>query len=316
VSYGAIVFVDVIVLIDPTGCGNEPDFRMAPYDVSPAAPHELLPACRLLFPDGAERGRDRLLAESDTSCLFAARDPGGQLRAATCVQVLPGAAGVIVPPRGAADARGAAAGPACAWLRERGVKVCQAFAPPGGAADLEPLAPHGFRRVTQLVLLRCVAGDLSDTPAPPLRWSSWPEKPTPEHLGLLLATHDGTLDCPELNAPRTADEIVAGFQPNNVADRMWWSARDESGTPVGVLLVLGGEKDTLELSYLGLVPAARGRGLANTIIRFAAGVASAIGRTGLTVSVDARNVPAMKLYARHGFTEYDRREVWLAPWPG
>jgi mycothiol synthase len=32
----------------------------------------------------------------------------------------------------------------------------------------------------------------------------------------------------------------------------------------------------------------------------------------LTVSVDARNEPAMKLYARHGFTEYDRREVWLA----
>ena len=77
----------------------------------------------------------------------------------------------------------------------------------------------------------------------------------------------------------------------------------------------GATGDGLEVSYLGLVPAARRRGLAGALIRFADRVASTGGYRTLNVSVDVRNTPAMKLYARHGFIEYDRREVWLAAWP-
>jgi GNAT superfamily N-acetyltransferase len=291
---------------------------MAPFDVSPAAPHELLPACRLLFADGrAEVCRDRLLADADTSRLFVARGAEGRLRAAACVQTLPGAAGVIIPPRGdSEEALAAVAAPACAWLRGRGVKVCQAFAPTGQLAQGVPLQRHGFRHITQLVFLHRDVGVPFDSAAPPLNWSTWPAEPTATELALLLATHEGTLDCPELNEGRTADEILAGFQPNNPAQRMWWTCRDETDAPVGVLLFLGGGEDALEASYLGLVPSARGRGLARAIIQFAARVASTAGYSVLTVSVDARNVPAMKLYARHRFAEYDRREVWLATWPG
>jgi ribosomal protein S18 acetylase RimI-like enzyme len=291
---------------------------MTPFDVSPAAAHEVLPACRMLFTEAvAEHCRNRLLAEADTTGLFVARDSDSRLRAATLVQLLPGAAGVIVPPRGdSATAREAVAVPACAWLRARGVKVCQAFAAPAETEYAVPLERHGFRHVTQLVFMQCEAGSVRDVPSPTLRWSAWPERPAAEQLDLLLATHEGTLDCPELNAPRTPAEIVAGFQPDNITDRMWWTCRDESGTPVGVLLVLGGPGGVLEISYLGLVAAARGRGLSRAIIRFAERVASDAEYRSLSVSVDARNTPAMRLYARHGFVEYDRREVWLAAWPG
>jgi ribosomal protein S18 acetylase RimI-like enzyme len=291
---------------------------MAHFDVSPAAAHELLPACRVLFADArAERCRERVLAEADSSGLLVARGPDGRLRAATLVQRLPGAVGVIVPPRGdSADARDAVAAAGCAWLRARGVKVGQAFAAADEAAHALPLEGHGFRHVTQLVFLERAAGGPLDPPVPLLRCSSWPEETAPEHRELLLATHEGTADCPELNAPRTADEIVAGFQPNNAANRMWWTARDESGAAVGVLLVVGGEGDVLEISYLGLVPAARGRGLASALMRFADRVATAGGFRTLSVTVDARNAPAMALYSRAGFVECDRHEVWLASWPG
>jgi ribosomal protein S18 acetylase RimI-like enzyme len=291
---------------------------MAPFDVSPAAPHELLPACRLLFPDGrVELCRDRLLADADTSALFVARGAGGRLHAAACVQTLSGAAGVIIPPRGdSGDALDAVTVPACAWLRARGVKVCQAFATVGRGAEAAPLERHGFYHVTQLVFLQRAVGEPFDCAGPRLNWTAWPQRPTPAELDLLLATHEGTLDCPELNAARTADEILAGFQPNNCANRMWWTCRDETDAPVGVLLFLGGAGDSLEASYLGLVPSARGRGLANAIIEFAVRVAFTAGYPALGVSVDVRNVPAMKLYARHRFAEYDRNEVWLASWPG
>ena len=73
---------------------------MPRFDVSPAAPHELLPACRLLFADGrAEAGRDRLVSGGEASGLFVAR-AGGRVRAAALVQALPGGLGGAGPPRG------------------------------------------------------------------------------------------------------------------------------------------------------------------------------------------------------------------------
>src|SRR5688500_3095543 len=103
---------------------------MARFEVSRAAPHELLPACRLLFAEGrAEHSRDRILSAAHTSGVFVARDANGRLHAAALVQALPGALGVAWPPRG--DSRAAvdaATAAACEWLRGRGVKVCQAFA--------------------------------------------------------------------------------------------------------------------------------------------------------------------------------------------
>jgi ribosomal protein S18 acetylase RimI-like enzyme len=95
---------------------------------------------------------------------------------------------------------------------------------------------------------------------------------------------------------------------------MWWSALDENNTAVGVMLFEGKEGDALELAYLGLVPSARGRGLSDALIPFADRIAAAADYRLLEVSVDARNRPAMKLYSRHGFVEYDRRAVWLAVW--
>jgi ribosomal protein S18 acetylase RimI-like enzyme len=290
---------------------------MPPFSVSPAAPHELLPACRLLFAAGhAEHSRDWLLTEGGTSGLFVARDAAGRLHATVLVQVLSGALGVALVPRGDSDdAVDAVATAACAWLRERGVKVCQAFVAAGELADVAALERRGFRHVTRLVFLRREVGPEFGALTPLVRWSPWAAEPTRAQLELLLATHEGTLDCPELNDARTADEILAGFRPTDTANRSWWNARDEGGTLVGVVLVVGGGDGALEVSYLGLVPSARGRGLAGALLQFADQVARLASSPALTVSVDARNTPAMKLYARHGFVEYDRREVWLASWP-
>src|SRR5262245_2714660 len=110
---------------------------MARFEVSPAAAHELLPACRLLFTEGrAEHSRDRILSDAHPSGLLVARDPSGRLHAAALVQALPGALGVAWPPRGDSSAAiDAVVSGACEWLCSRGVKVCQAFAEASEVAD-------------------------------------------------------------------------------------------------------------------------------------------------------------------------------------
>jgi ribosomal protein S18 acetylase RimI-like enzyme len=284
---------------------------MASLTASLAAAHELLPACRLLFRDGAEHSRDRLLAAREPTGLFVARDSGGALRAAALVQSLPGAMGVAWPPRG--DSRVAedvATRAACEWLRGRGVKVCQAFAPASEAAEMAPLERGGFCHTTQLALLQ---SDLS-TACEPSRLSFAAHRlPSDEFAATLIATHEGTLDCPELNAPRTAEEVLAGFTSSGAAD---WHLATLDGKPVGVALIeYVKDFETAELTYLGVVPVLRGRGLGAELLRFALCEASGARLAELKVSVDARNAPAMRLYAAHGFAEYDRREVWLASWP-
>jgi RimJ/RimL family protein N-acetyltransferase len=288
---------------------------MSSFHVSRAAGHELLPACRLLFAEGAGPRADRLRADGDSAGVFVAR-AGGRVCAAALVQAMPGALGVAWAPRGdSAEAVDAVTVAACDWLRARGAKVCQAFAGAGERDAMAPLERAGFRHTTQLVSMRRAVGHVTPEPLPPARCAPWPGAPTPDQFDLLLATQAGSEDCPELSAPRSAAEQRAGFQPAAVPGLAWGYTLDAGGAPVGALLFdTAAEAGAVEVAYIGLVPAARGRGLAGTLLALADRLAAGVGYGALTLSVDARNAPARKLYARCGFAECDRREVWLASW--
>ena len=279
---------------------------MDPYLVSPAGPQELTPALRLLF-----GGEVPALDCRDDVAVFVARD-AGWVGGAVLAQALPGALGVAWPPRaespGAADALVRAA---CDWLRRRGVKVCQAFASAAQLPDADALTRNGFRRVTQLVSMRReveplpaapTTGGLAFRPASPL---------AAEFRDALLTTHDGTLDCPELNGERSADELLAGLT-EPAPDTAWYLASEAGGErAVGVVILATGPGE-VELSYLGVVPAARGRGVGGELVQFALSEAAAEGAVAVAVSADARNEPALRIYRRLGFTETERREVFLA----
>ena len=124
----------------------------------------------------------------------------------------------------------------------------------------------------------------------------------------IAATYDNSLDCPALNGVRDMEDVVAGHRASGEFDPRLWRllvepAADPADPPVplGVLLLAPiPAAAALELVYLGLVPAARGRRLGDLLLRHAlAGVADH-GMQRLTLAVDARNAPALKLYYRHG----------------
>ena len=74
------------------------------------------------------------------------------------------------------------------------------------------------------------------------------------------------------------------------------------------------EWNAWDLSYVGVVPEARGRGVGRELVCKTLFEARAAEAAQLTLSVDIRNRPARNLYERFDFELYDEREVYLAVW--
>jgi ribosomal protein S18 acetylase RimI-like enzyme len=279
---------------------------------------------RVLFgasTDGrAERRLDALASDDpDPTGLFVARDGAGRACGAMLVQAMRGGLGVAWPPRGEnADVENALVIAASNWLRERGAKVCQAFATVDEHPKTIPLERNGFRRITQLVFMRGETTSSTPRCTPstcPLAFVADALPFTEAFRTTLLATHEGTLDCPELNLGRTNDELLVGF--TDVTPGTEWYLAIHDNAPIGVVVLApGAEPKTGELSYLGVVPAVRGRGFGAELVKFATAQALISQASALTLSVDGRNEPALRLYRQHGFVETDRREVFLARWCG
>lgn len=285
--------------------------------VTAATPAEYRAACRGLFAhlpdDERERRADRVLRMIDVGEI----DPGGLLVAtrsgrvvgSTLIQFLPGAAAVVsIPGGGVADGL---ALEAVARLRTAGVKQAQAVVPPTDAGRAGPLLRAGFRHVTQLAFFcRPVPGPPVPRPTDELLAFVPVAEPGAAFAGLLHATYDGTLDCPELNGARSPSEVLTGYAAKD-GKPTWWRV-ERGGEPVGVVILVGGaQAGVTELSYLGLVPAARGRRLGRILLRFALAQVEAAGSEWLTLSADVRNAPALRLYRGHDFRQYDLQHVFL-----
>ena len=78
-----------------------------------------------------------------------------------------------------------------------------------------------------------------------------------------------------------------------------------------MLLSGSGHGDALELVYLGLVPEARGRGWGDRLIQLAMVTVARQNKSTLTLAVDSRNIPALKLYQRHGLSRIGSRRALI-----
>ena len=92
---------------------------------------------------------------------------------------------------------------------------------------------------------------------------------------------------------------------------MWWVLYLDDHPQGCLLLNHCPELRSIELVYLGLSPALRGRGVGSAAM--ALGIErSATRRAGeMTCAVDRNNVPALRLYARLGFTEFASRVAFV-----
>ena len=295
-----------------------------------AGPDDLAPAFSLLFrplPDKERRGRvAHALAlveqgELDRRGVFVVRDPTGPVGAVVCALV-PGGGALIWPPAcPVAAVEDALVRHACGWLRGQGARLVQCLLPPDEEVLAAPLLRNGFARITTLSYLDH-ARTLPPSwwgPAPRLRCEPYdPDRPEEFHR-TLFQTYQDTLDCPEVNGVRTIDEVIQGhraqgrFEPGR-----WLLARERANPhePVGVLLLVEqlGQPSEWEVSYMGIVPAARRRGLGRELLLRGLREARLHGARRVVLCVDDRNRPAQELYRGAGFEPYDQRAVLLQVW--
>lgn len=290
------------------------------YTISPASAAETADALNLLF-QTPERAGPYLAAlgggERDPLGLFVARNEAGQVCGAVLAQPLRGGLAVAWPPRAESpDAEDALVRSAADWLRRSGAKVCQAFATDEELPDLGPLVRNGFVRTTELIFLRrpLVADEVLPEPKHPIVFE--PDSPpfTDRFRTALIETHQRSMDCPELGGDRTDDELLASYSEWGAGNE-WFLAVDRDVVLGVVLFAPGTGPDELELSYLGVVPLFRQCGYGGELLDFAIAAATLSKVKGLSVTVDARNEPGLKLYTRRGFTETMRQSVFLAHWP-
>jgi ribosomal protein S18 acetylase RimI-like enzyme len=278
-----------------------------------AQPAEYVAALELLFerlPSEQAalrlRAAQKLLDEPTAELLIARVD--GQLAGAALAQALPGGTGVLWPPRGRTPAvEDSLLRHALASLRRRGARLAQAILPRAETHLGEPLLRGGFTRPTQLRYLQ-------RTPSPETLAGEFESYATADHAEFhqtLLRSYAGTRDFPELDGLRVLDEVIRGYQAVGYEPGRWWLRRD-GREAVGVVMLSEAEPGRVwELTYIGVVPEARRRGLGRDLVRKALAEAFAAGVEDLTVCVDGRNTPALRLYAAMGFEEFDRRDVFL-----
>jgi ribosomal protein S18 acetylase RimI-like enzyme len=298
--------------------------------VSPARPEEWETVLQIIFQASSFEDRQtrthnalNLLrqGELDARCVLVVRDDTRLLGAMIC-QPTPGASALVWPPATVADCPREVVEDrllvyALGWLRQQGVKIVQTLLLPEESELADALLRHDFTHVTSLWYMRHELARIESCAERPECFSFQMYK-TGNHDGFrqtLEQTYQGTQDCPEINGVRELDEVLEGHQAQGVHDpERWWLAL-ENGRPVGVLmLAVMPEWDSFDISYLGVVPEARGRGVGKALAGKALCEARRAGARLVTLAVDARNRPAWKMYLGLGFEAYDRREVYLAIW--
>ncbi len=183
--------------------------------------------------------------------------------------------------------------------------------------DLAALAltAAGFQPVTEVCELSLEIGPESpsfesfdrsngiELVAPPLDSPLWGEA--------FAASLEGGLDIPELLQKRGPAESFESLRLLAADDTEHWRVALHRGSTAGLVLPTPLPDGTAEIQYLGVVPAARRQGLGQRLIADAMEAATAIGARVLTVHVDARNVPALRLYESRGFRVVSRQALWL-----
>lgn len=189
----------------------------------------------------------------------------------------------------------------------------QALTAPDDTFSAQTLSAEGFKPMTQLVYL---VDELDQSRVPrignALSWVDFDPEDESRLARVIEWTYVGTRDCPWLDRLRTTADVLAGYRAVGRFDPALWNIARHRGKDVGCVLVnVHPDVQHGELVYLGLVPEARGRGWGRELVDRARRLALRGCCQRMVLAVDDANEPAKRLYAKCGFVEFGRRELWL-----
>jgi mycothiol synthase len=229
-----------------------------------------------------------------------------------------GVAMVMLPPahRSGLDAedQGCAVADGVAALRNQGLFFAQALLEPEDALHRDLLERYGFRRLTTLRYMQrsCAWPPFVPPDAAEAEWVAYSSASHGEFGRTLLETYQESRDCPELTGIRPIDDVIASHQATGPFDpRLWELVRLEGRTAGCILLSRLTFGPLMEIVYVGVVPAMRGRGVGSLLMRRALRHAQRDGAAELMVVFDVRNPAAARLYERFGFERAADRVAYV-----
>ena len=196
---------------------------------------------------------------------------------------------------------------------------CVSFAELDSARD-SALASAGMNPVAQLIQME--RDEVKRPLASPtiqngkLGFKQHHEISTRDWHAIIEATYIDTLDVPELNGLRNIGNILEGYastQPRMTQPRRpgtWWVIQDGC-VNIGCLLLTTNDDQHCELTYLGLTPTSRGQGHSRAIMDHLDRWATTHGFERMTLAVDIRNTPAIRLYQSRGFVAERFVQAWI-----
>src|ERR1051326_5794512 len=185
------------------------------------------------------------------------------------------------------------------------IQLAQVLADPGDESVIALYSSVGFTRLADLLYLGRDLRRVEEPPiAPGLHWENYGPARHQLFTETIVRTYEGSLDCPSLNGMRDIQDVMAGHKAVGQFDPKLWVVMCEGDRPLGVsLLNRSPHSEQVELVYFGLVPEARGHGLADVLMRHALCASLQANCKQITLAVDSDNAPAVKLYRRHGLKE-------------
>lgn len=211
----------------------------------------------------------------------------------------------------------------CDGPGRHGVSVIQSLIDPGQVIEGQVLERAGLSRLAKLIYMqKAVEPGEHRVPRPTDLGGS--KKPTvltysqsthADFARAIEASYIDTLDCPGLVGMRQTDQIIEGhkgtgrFDPHN-----WLAYFDEAGEPIAVLLLAEvAQGSGMELVYLGVSKAYRGKKIGGLLMRYAVSEVARLGGVRLYLAVDDRNDPAVRLYTGMGFRASTRKIAYVLP---
>jgi len=121
----------------------------------------------------------------------------------------------------------------------------------------------------------------------------------------------GTLDCPELNDCLGPTGLPAGFADPRSAHSTTSFAAEINDAWVGLIIgEIAPSLATSAILYLGVTPSCRRIGTATALLAHLLASSEVVGTRAATITVDVRNLPALRLYQRHGFRSCGSYRAW------